>query len=179
MHKIIKYITFTFLIFSISSCGYNKLVDHEENIQKSWSTVATAYGERGDAAAAFLSELKKADTPTTPKQLNELEKAIKAIEAIDISDESISASDIDDFMKKQDELSDILRKVMSVRGAGAFKSEQLELSQNKIRVARKKFNETVAEYNTYKRQFPQNVTAGPMGFDNYEPLKVDKGGRKL
>lgn len=178
MSKSIKYLFYSFLIISFSSCGYNKLVDYEESVNQKWSVVATAYTERADAVADFLRSIK-ANATVDKKQLSELEKTLSAIESLDIPKESISPEAIDKFMKKQDELSNVLRNVMGESGIDNNAVNKFEAVHNKIRNARRKFNDSVSEYNTYKRQFPQNMTSGPMGFDNYEPLKVDEGSRKL
>lgn len=41
---------------------------------------------------------------------------------------------------------------------------QLEGTENRIAVERRKFNESVKEYNAYIRQFPKNMIAGMFGF---------------
>ena len=41
---------------------------------------------------------------------------------------------------------------------------QLEGTENRIAVERRKFNDTVRTYNAYIRQFPKNIIAGMFGF---------------
>lgn len=179
MIKSIKHLFFACLILSFSACGYNKLVDYEENIGKSWSEVANAYDNRANVVAAFTKGLKTNAASGNKTEVQEIEKLLAEVEKIEISEKSLSPAVIEEFIKKQDELSKVLRTAMDASDIDISLVEKLELAHNKIRMSRRKFNSTVSEYNTYKRQFPQNVTAGSMGFDNYEPLKMDEGARKL
>ena len=44
---------------------------------------------------------------------------------------------------------------------------QLEGTENRISVERKRFNEVAQSYNTYIRQFPNNILSGMFGFQSY------------
>lgn len=176
--KKLKYLLLVFMLINLSSCGYNKLVDYEEAIQKSWSEVENSYDKRADAVTKFIVSFKQNEN-TNKSDVLTLEKSLNAIKDLVIPEDALSPSEIEKFMEKQEELSEILRTVLSKGGLNTERVSAIEKVHNGIRQSRKKFNETVATYNTYKRQFPQNVTAGPMGFDNYEPLKIDEGSRRL
>jgi LemA protein len=52
---------------------------------------------------------------------------------------------------------------------------QLEGTENRINVARDRYNEAVADYNTYIRVFPNNMFAGLFGFDRMERFQADAG----
>ena len=45
--------------------------------------------------------------------------------------------------------------------------DELSGTENRIAVERMRYNERVQEYNTSRRQFPSNVTAGIFGFKEY------------
>jgi LemA protein len=55
---------------------------------------------------------------------------------------------------------------------------QLEGTENRIAVERKRFNETVQEFNTAVRQFPKNIIAGIMGFAAKGYFKADEKASK-
>ena len=52
---------------------------------------------------------------------------------------------------------------------------QLEGTENRISVERTRFNETVQDYNTYIRQFPNNIYAGFFDFDKRPMFEADEG----
>lgn len=51
--------------------------------------------------------------------------------------------------------------------------EELTSTENKVSFARQHFNDAVMHYNTYREQFPNNVIAGPTGFQPAEQLELD------
>jgi len=55
---------------------------------------------------------------------------------------------------------------------------QLEGTENRIAVERKKFNETVRVYNTYIKTFPNNIFAGMFGFAQKPYFKSSQGSEK-
>jgi LemA protein len=55
---------------------------------------------------------------------------------------------------------------------------QLEGTENRIAVERKRFNDTVQEYNTYLRKFPQSLIAGMMGFEKKGYFESDAAAKK-
>jgi LemA protein len=55
---------------------------------------------------------------------------------------------------------------------------QLEGTENRINVERNKFNETVKDYNSYIRKFPNNLTAGIFGFEKKAYFEAAAGAEK-
>ncbi len=56
--------------------------------------------------------------------------------------------------------------------------EQLEGTENRIQVARQKFNATAQTYNTMIRRFPKNLLAGIFGFDKKAYFEADEAAQK-
>jgi LemA protein len=52
---------------------------------------------------------------------------------------------------------------------------QLEGTENRINVARTRYNEVVRDYNTAVRSFPANLFAGLFGFDTRTPFEAEEG----
>ena len=52
---------------------------------------------------------------------------------------------------------------------------QLEGTENRIAVERRRFNEVVKGYNTYIRKFPNNMLAGMFGFETQAAFAADEG----
>jgi LemA protein len=55
---------------------------------------------------------------------------------------------------------------------------QLEGTENRIAVERKKYNEISQDYNTYIKKFPNNIIAGWFDFEQKEYFKSDAGAEK-
>jgi LemA protein len=55
---------------------------------------------------------------------------------------------------------------------------QLEGTENRISVERRRFNEMVQDYNTYIRKFPNNFISGWFGFEQRGYFKSDEGSEK-
>ena len=51
--------------------------------------------------------------------------------------------------------------------------EELSSTENKVSFARQHFNDAVMFYNTYREQFPNNLIAGPTGFQPAEQLELE------
>jgi LemA protein len=55
---------------------------------------------------------------------------------------------------------------------------QLEGTENRIAVERKKYNETARNYNTEIRQFPKNIVAGMFGFEKKPYFEAAEGAQE-
>ena len=55
--------------------------------------------------------------------------------------------------------------------------DELAGTENRIAVERMRYNERVQEYNTSRRQFPSNITAGIFGFKDIPAVQRAAGGR--
>jgi len=55
---------------------------------------------------------------------------------------------------------------------------QLEGTENRIAVERKRFNDAAKDYNTYLRKFPTNIIANMFSFDKYPYFKTEEGSEK-
>ena len=91
------------------------------------------------------------------------------------------------FQAAQGELSSALSRLMVVLErypdlkANQNFSElqaQLEGTENRISVERKRFNETAQSYNTYIRSFPTNILAGMFGFQPKAYFSAESGAEK-
>ena len=55
---------------------------------------------------------------------------------------------------------------------------QLEGTENRISVERKRFNAVAQSYNTYIRQFPNNILSGMFGFQSKAYFAAESGAEK-
>jgi LemA protein len=104
--------------------------------------------------------------------------------AINLNVENLTPENIEKYQQAQDGLSGALNRLMMVtenypnlKANENFASLMAELSgtENRIAVERRKFNETVQDYNTYIRKFPNNMTSGMFGFEKKGYFKATAG----
>ena len=57
--------------------------------------------------------------------------------------------------------------------------DELSGTENRISVERMRYNERVQEYNTQRRRFPSNVTAGIFGFKEYPVFNAPPEAEKV
>jgi LemA protein len=152
----------------LSGCGYNKLQGLDEEVKAAWSEVQNQYQRRADLVPNLVETVKGAakfeqDTLTQVIQARSQATSIK-LDAKDLSDPQA----LQRFEQAQRGLSSALsRLLVTVERYPELKANQnyrdlqaqLEGTENRIAVARKRYIETVAEYNKAVRFFPTNLTA--------------------
>ncbi len=161
----------TFLVLAgagLQGCGYNSLQGLDEDVKASWAEVENQYQRRYDLIPNLVNTVKG----YAKHEKEALEAVVKArAEAtqtkIDASKLS-SAADFKKFEQAQAGLSSALSRLMVVveqypqlKANENFRDlqAQLEGTENRIGVARKRYIENVAEYNKQVRFFPTNLTA--------------------
>lgn len=154
---------------------YNNFVTQEEAVESAWSDVQNQYQRRLDLIPNLVATVKGAAT----HEQETFESVTKARAAAN-SQITVTSDVLDNpeafakFQKAQDELSSSLQRLMAVAEAYPelkanqnFLSlqDQLEGTENRITVARTRYNEAAKSYNTSIRKFPANIIANMSGFD--------------
>ena len=173
-------------ILTLSSCSYNSLVDKEEHVTEQWSQVENVYQRRADLIPNLVNTVKgyaKHEKSTLTAVVEARAKATST--TIDAS--KLNAQSIQRFQAAQDGLSSALSKLMVVverypdlKANQNFMDlqAQLEGTENRIAVERKKFNKAVKDYNTLVRKFPSNISANLFGFDKKDYFHATEGSDK-
>ena len=165
---------------------YNEMVALDENVKTAWSQVENQYQRRLDLVPNLVNTVKGYAT----HERETLEKVIQARSeatkiAIDPANMDIAA--LKRFQDYQNELSSALSRLMVVmerypdlKANENFKElqAQLEGTENRISVERKRFNETAQSYNTYIRSFPNTLLAGMLGFAQKPYFTAESGSEK-
>ncbi|HEY3303983.1 MAG TPA: LemA family protein [Candidatus Binatia bacterium] len=155
-------------MLTVSGCGYNKLQGLDEEVKGAWAEVQNQYQRRADLIPNLVETVKGAakfeqDTLTQVIQARSQATSIK-LDAKDLSDPQA----LQRFEQAQRGLSSALsRLLVTVERYPELKANQnyrdlqaqLEGTENRIAVARKRYIESVAEYNKAVRFFPTNLTA--------------------
>jgi LemA protein len=156
----------------LSGCGYNDVITLDESVKANWAEVENQYKRRADLVPNLVSTVKGAAG-------FEQETLTKVVEARSkVAGLKIDASTIDDpeklkkFEAAQQELSGSLSRLLVVseqypqlRATEAFRDlqAQLEGTENRIAVARKRYIESVADYNGLVQRFPTSIGASMRG----------------
>jgi LemA protein len=166
-----KYLWIVFSVImgaSLTSCGYNSLQGLDEDVKASWSEVENQYQRRNDLIPNLVEVVKG----YAKHEKETLESVIKArAEATSVKLDANSLSNPGAFAKfeqAQAGLSQSLGRLMVVvekypdlKANENFRDlqAQLEGTENRIAVARKRYIDQVATYNKEVRFFPTNLTA--------------------
>jgi LemA protein len=156
------------LLVSLPRCGYNQLQGLDENVKASWAEVENQYKRRADLIPNLVSTVKgyaKHEEKTLTAVIEARAKATSTtINADSLSDpEKMKA-----FQNAQSGLTSALSRLLVVaeqypdlKANQNFRDlqAQLEGTENRITVARKRYIDSVAEYNKGVRFFPTNLTA--------------------
>ncbi|HOV14601.1 MAG TPA: LemA family protein [Spirochaetota bacterium] len=148
---------------------YNILVAKEEVVNNAMAQVQNQYQRRMDLIPMLVDVVKgyaKHEKDTLESIIDKRNQATK----ISITKEVLEDPEaFKKFQQAQSELSGFLTKLMAITESYpnlkanenflALQS-QLEGTENRISVERKRFNDTVSEYNIFVRQFPNNIIAG-------------------
>ncbi|MCI0474250.1 MAG: LemA family protein [Ignavibacteria bacterium] len=177
---------FAIILFSASfyGCGYNSLVSMEEKVTSSWAQVENQYQRRADLIPNLVKTVEGAADfeKSVLTEVTEMRSKVGQMK--------ISADDLNDpekfamYQQAQDKLSSALSRLLVVtenypqlKANESFLQlqSQLEGTENRIAVERKKFNEAVQMYNTETRSFPTLITAKLFGFKEKPYFKGKEG----
>lgn len=165
-------------LLSIASCykkTYNSLVSADENVEASWAEVQNQYQRRLDLIPNLVSTVKAAAKHENDVFTQVAEARSKAGGQINVSDEILNDPEaFARYQQIQDQLGSSLQRLLAVsenypelKANENFISlqDQLEGSENRITVARQRFNENAKVYNKIVRTFPTNIIANMSGFE--------------
>lgn len=170
--KTINYLLLLLAFPFLTSCGYNKLVTLDEDTDSAWANVEDAYKRRAD----LIPNLQSIVEGSADFERETLESVIEArakATQVTVDPTTASPEQMQEFFQAQNGLGSALSRLLvtverypELRSTDAFRDfqAQLESTENRISVARQRFNESVQGYNTYRRGFPQVIYSGMLGF---------------
>jgi LemA protein len=180
-------IVVVFALYRLFGGSYNNMVQYEEGVVTSWANVENVYQRRADLIPNLVSTVKGYAEHEQGTLTAVIEARAKAT-SINVNASNLNASTMQQFQQAQAGLSSALSKLMVVverypdlKANQNFLElqSQLEGTENRIAVERKRFNETIRVYNTYVRSFPQVLVAGMYGFERRDEFKADAGAEKV
>ena len=171
--RAIRRLSIGLLVLLLSGCGYNSIQSKDEAVKASWSEVLNQYQRRADLVPNLVNTVKgyaAHEEAVFTQVTNARAKVGQTTLTVDDLDD---AAKMAQFQAAQGELSSALSRLMVVsenypqlKADGLFQNlqAQLEGTENRVTVARQRFIEATQDFNTFVRQFPQNLTAMIFGY---------------
>jgi LemA protein len=165
--------------------GYNRLVTLEEAVKTAWSQVENVYQRRADLVPNLVETVKGAaafekDTFTA---VTEARAKVGQVTFGKVPD----ATEMQKFQAAQEGLSSALSRLLVVvekypelKATQAFRDLQVQLegTENRIAVERRRFNEAAQAFNTTRRRFPTVIVASLFGFAEKPYFQAAPGSEK-
>jgi LemA protein len=181
MQKLIRFtagIVVVLAAVASSGCSYNTFVGQEEAIKTQWSQVENQLQRRNDLIPNLVE---------TAKGFAQQERDVFGAIA-DSRAKLAGAQTPEQTMAAANEQSSALaRLLVVVENYPDLKSNQtfarlmdeLAGTENRIAVERMRYNEAVQAYNTQRRSFPSNITAGIFGFKEYPLFQAPEAAKQV
>ena len=149
-----------------SGCSYNTFVSQEESIKAQWAQVENQLQRRNDLIPNLVE---------TVKGIAQQERDVFGQIADSRAKLAGAQTPAQTIQAANEQSAALARLLVIVENYPALRSneqfarlmDELSGTENRIAVERMRYNERVQEYNTARRQFPSNVTAGIFGFEEY------------
>lgn len=175
-------------LISASGCGYNELQGLDEDVKGAWGEVQNQYQRRADLVPNLVATVKGAAN-FEQETLQKVIEARSAATSVKLDANALNNPEtFKKFEQSQNQLTSALSRLLVVvekypdlKANKNFQElqAQLEGTENRIAVARKRYIERVAEYNKGIRFFPTNLTAKYLlGLDVRQTFSADEASQK-
>lgn len=161
------------LILLGAGCNnYNAMVELDEETENEWSKVQTAYQRRADLIPNLVNTVKGVANFEQETLTSIVEARAKAT-SITVDPTNVTPEQLQAFEQAQAGISQSLGRLLMIsenypelKASAAFVElqTQLEGTENRIKVARDRYNDIVTQYNKKVRRFPGSIFAGIFGF---------------
>lgn len=154
----------------LSGCGYNTIQQKDEAVKASWSQVLNVYKRRADLVPNLVATVK-GYASHEQQVLTQVTEARAKVGSINVNADDPAS--VQQFQQAQGELKSAIGRLLVVsENYPQLKADQnflqlqaqLEGTENRITVERQRYIQSVQDYNTYVRSFPQNLTAMMFGY---------------
>lgn len=162
--------------------AYNGMVTMDEGVKTAWSQVENVYQRRADLIPNLVATVKGYAEHESATLEGVVEARSKAT-GVNVDPENLTPEKLAEFQQAQGELSAALGRLLVIqenypdlKANANFMAlqQQLEGSENRIAVERRKFNDAARAYNTAIRKFPSNIIAGMFGFGSKPYFEADE-----
>jgi LemA protein len=156
----------------VSGCGYNDVIDRDEEVKAGWAEVQNQYQRRSDLVPNLVNVVK-GNAQFEKETLQGVVEARSKVAGVKVDQSVIDdPAKLKQFEEAQQQLSGALSRLMVVverypdlKATEGFRDlqSQLEGTENRIAVARKRYIDSVSEYNKVVQRFPTSIGASLRG----------------
>jgi LemA protein len=171
------------LLVLMGGCSYNGMNKSRVNVDEKWAGVQSSYQRRADLIPNLVSTVKGAAEFEKSTLTAVIEARAKATQ-MNVNAGDLTPEKMQEFQAAQGQLSQALGRLMVVseqypqlKANQNFLSlqDQLEGTENRIKVSRDDFNGAVKDFNVKVTSFPANILAGIFGFKERPMFQADQG----
>lgn len=164
----------------------NNLTKKEEAVKASWSQVANQYTRRL-SLIPNLVETVKAYARHEQETLDKVITARSMAGSLTPDEQNLNPETVQSYLDAQDQLTSALSRLMvtveaypDLKASESFivLQAQLEGTENRISIERRRFIENTRAYNTYYRSFPTKFMGKLLGFSELEYFTAAEGAEK-
>ncbi|MFM7839437.1 MAG: LemA family protein [Chitinophagaceae bacterium] len=183
---LLSVLAFILILGGCACNGYNSLVGKDENVKAKWSNVESDYQRRSDLIPNLVNTVKGAAN-FEQQTLTQVVQARARATSITIDPNNVTPEKLAEFQQAQAGVSSALGRLLAVaenypdlKASQNFRDlqQQLEGTENRIKVSRNDYNAAVQEYNTTARRFPTVLYAGFLGFTRKSGFAAEAGAEK-
>ena len=176
------------LAVGLHGCGYNQIQKNDEAVIAAWGDVEASYQRRADLIPNLV-EVVKGYAAHEKETLTAVTEARAKVGKVQLGSDVLNNPEaLAQFQAAQGGLSSALSRLMVVverypdlKANQGFRDlqHQLEGTENRINVARVRYNDAVRVFNTSIRTFPNNLTNNLLlKLPRREPFKAEAGAEK-
>ena len=160
-------------LLALSGCSYNRFTTGEEAIKASWGEVQNQLLRRNDLIPNLV-ETVKGVAGQEQEVFGRIADSRAKLAGARTPEETIQAAN--------EQSSALARLLVVVENYPQLRSneqfarlmDELSGTENRLAVARGRYNERIQEYNTLRRSFPSNITGKVFGFAEYPYYEAPK-----
>ena len=167
MNRLLAALALVVALFGLTGCGYNEMQTNDEAVKAAWGNVEATLQRRLDLIPNLVETVKgyashEKDTLTAVTEARAKATQIKLTPETLADPKAMAA-----FQQAQGQMQSALSRLLAVaenypqlKADQNFRDlqHQLEGTENRINVARQRYNETVQVYNSSIRTFPNSMT---------------------
>jgi LemA protein len=171
MRRALKAAVPILVAITLSGCSYNKFTSQEEAVKSAWAEVQNQLQRRNDLIPNLVQTVRgfAAHEEGIFKDIAESRSRLLAAKS---PEETIQAAN--QQTSALGRLLAVVENYPNLKANEQFNRLMDELSgtENRLGVARMRYNDRVQEYNTARRQFPGLITNKLFGFKDYPYYEV-------
>lgn len=173
-------------LFLTAKSGYNNMISMRENVKAQWSNVENQYQRRADLIPNLVNTVK-GYAQHESATLEAVTEARSKANQTQINFDQLDEQTLQSYNRQQGELSSALSRLMAIsenypdlKANQNFRDLQVQLegTENRISVERRKFNEAARTYNSFIMQFPRNIFASMFGFREMAYFSAEEGSER-